>query len=332
MDKDLFRTIVKVENAESLIEVNSGVMFMGSCFAGNIGQYFVNNRFPAIVNPYGVLYNPLSISIGFQNIMNNRSVKESELVYLNGLWHSFNHHGSFSNPEPEHVVASINNATDYAHNFLRSAGFLFVTFGTANVYALREGGKVVANCHKFSENFFNRYLLNVDEIVDDWKELIVHLRVFNPNLNVVFTVSPVRHWRDGAHGNQVSKATLLLAIHKLVTLFDKVWYFPAYEIVLDELRDYRFYDAEMLQPNSQAVNYIWRRFTESHFSEQARQYCREIDKIIRARNHRASGHNIPAHRLFLQQMLESTQSLAQRYPSALLEQDRVFFQEALNHL
>lgn len=330
MDKELFRTIVKVEKAESLIEVDSGVMFMGSCFASNIGQYLAGNRFPALINPYGVLYNPMSISMAFQGIMNNRTVKESELVNLNGLWHSFNHHGSFSNPDPECVVSSINKATDYAHKFLKSAGFLFVTFGTANVYALREGDKVVANCHKFPDSLFNRYLLNVDEIVDEWKELIVQLRVFNPMLNVVFTVSPVRHWRDGAHGNQVSKATLLLAIHKLATLFEKVWYFPAYEIVLDELRDYRFYDPEMLQPNSQAVEYIWRRFTESHFSEQARLFCREVDKIIRARNHRPSGHNLPAHKLFLQQMLELTQSLAQRYPSALLEQDSVFFQDALS--
>ena len=332
MKKYEFRTIVAPAKAIDAIDVGVGMLFMGSCFATNIGRHVENARLPVLINPFGTLYNPLSILLTLENIIENRQADESTLVYQNGLWHSFEHHGSLSHPDVMQVLTLINHATSSARAFLMKAGFLMVTFGTAFVYENRETGKVVANCHKFPESRFNRYMLNVDEIVGAWKELIIKLRILNPYLRVIFSVSPVRYWRDGAHGNQLSKATLLLAVDRLTSLFDKSWYFPAHEIVLDELRDYRFFDADMLQPNQQAIDYIWHRFIESQFTPAARQYCGEVEKIVRAREHRPSGYDHAGRKAFLRQMIEYTEALATRYPLALLESDKVFFQEELDKL
>lgn len=330
MNHNQFRTIVSVPKAPVLINPGHRVLFIGSCFAGNMGKFMGDARFPVSINPFGVLYNPFSIGGALQSLMNKTIPEETDLVFYNGLWHSFFHHGSFSNPEPSEVIAKVSEATLTGHQFLKNASFAVITFGTAYVYEHTKLQRVVANCHKFPENDFNRYLLDVDDIVDAYKDLIVQLRVFNPELNIIFSVSPVRHLKDGAHGNQLSKAVLLLAVEQLTMLFEKVWYFPAYEIVLDELRDYRFYDEVMTQPNEMAVKYIWNRFVESTFSKEAQSYNKEIQKIISARNHRSSGFVTPEYRLFLQNTLELIHSLSARYPQASLESDREFFQQKLN--
>ncbi len=332
MQKDLFRTIVQIEKPADFINVDSGVLFVGSCFAGNIGQKMVDARFSSMVNPYGVLFNPLSVAAALDSIMEHRMVSEDDLVEKDGLWHSFMHHGRFSHPDLPTAIKSINEATELAHQFLQSAEFVMLTFGSAYVYEHKMEQRVVANCHKFPEIDFNRYLLEPEEIIEVWKELIVRVRVFNPSVKIIFTVSPVRHWKDGAHGNQVSKSVLILAIDKLVHLFDKVTYFPAYEIVMDELRDYRFYDAAMLHPNEVAVDYIWQRFSQSLLSPDASSYLTEVSKIVRARHHRPSGHHTASYHNFIQQTLEKVFSLSRRYPAAHLEDDKKWFHDVLNEL
>lgn len=332
MNKTLFRTPVAVAKMADPVGPGDGILFMGSCFAGNMGKFMVEARFPTLVNPFGVLYNPFSIARAFNAIMELQIPDESELVYHNGLWHSFYHHGSFSQPEANSVVQKIRATTLLSHTYLKNARFLVITFGTAYVYEHRRLHQVVANCHKFPASDFNRYLLDPEDIVDLFKELIVSLRVFNPTLNIIFTVSPVRHLKDGAHGNQLSKSVLLLAVEQLTSLFDKVWYFPAYEIVLDELRDYRFYDAAMTQPNDIAVAYVWEQFMEAAFSEEAHQYYKEVQKVIRARQHRPSGYNTAEYRLFLQKSLDLIRSLSVRYPKAVLESDRELFESKLENL
>lgn len=329
MQKDPFRTIVQIEKPTDLINVDSGVFFIGSCFAGNIGQKMVDARFQTMVNPYGVLFNPLSVAAAVDAIIENRAVTEDDMVERDGLWHSFMHHGHFSHPDLLTAVEAINEATDSAHHFLQSAEFVFLTFGSAYVYEHKMEQRVVANCHKFPEMDFNRYLLEPDEIVDGWKDLIVRLRIFNPTVKIMFTVSPVRHWRDGAHGNQVSKSVLLLSIDKLVHLFDKVSYFPAYEIVMDELRDYRFYDAAMLHPNEVAVDYIWQRFSQSLLTPEALSYLKEVSKIVLARQHRPSGHLTASYHNFVLQTLEKVSELSRRYPKASLDDDKEWFQTVL---
>lgn len=330
MQKDPFRTIVQTEKPSDLINVESGVFFIGSCFAGNIGQKMVDARFHTMVNPFGVLYNPFSVAAALDSIIENREVTEDDMVERDGLWHSFMHHGQFSHPDLYTAVKGINEATNLAHQFLQQAEFVVLTFGSGYVYEHKLEQRVVANCHKFPEMDFNRYLLEPDEIVDAWKDMIVRLRVFNPAVKIMFTVSPVRHWRDGAHGNQVSKSVLFLAIDKLVNLFDKVSYFPAYEIMMDELRDYRFYDAAMLHPNEVAINYIWQRFSQTWLTPDAYAYLHEVSKIVRARQHRPSGHSTASYHNFIQQTFEKISALSKRYPQAPLQADKKWCQDLLS--
>ncbi|GAO28017.1 GSCFA domain-containing protein [Geofilum rubicundum] len=308
------------------------MLFIGSCFAGNIGQKMADARFFTMVNPYGVLYNPLSVAGAIEAIMENRMVTADDLVERDGLWHSFMHHGRFSHPDLTTAVTRINQSTEEAHRFLQQAEYVMVTFGTAYVYEHKLEQRVVANCHKFPDFDFNRYLLEPEEIIEVWKDLIVRLRVFNPAIKIFFTVSPVRHWKDGAHGNQVSKSVLFLAVDKLVHLFEKVSYFPAYEIVMDELRDYRFFDAAMMHPNEVAVDYVWQRFSQSRLSPEAQNYLQEVSKIVRARLHRPSGYPTASYQGFVQKTLEHLFELSRRYPAARLEDDKKWFQNILDQL
>ena len=320
-----FRTIVKPQKSEKKIAVGSGAFFMGSCFAENMGSVMQNSRFPVMINPHGVLYNPTSLSQSLESIVDNETIGEEDLHFLNGQWHSFMHHGKFSHPDAQEVVHSINEATNRAHQFLQTCEFLVVTFGTAFVYQHNELRKVVANCHKFPSEDFERFQLHSDEIVDLFKETIIRVRILNPSIQVILSVSPVRYLRDGAQGNQISKSTLLLAQDKLVSLFDRVNYFPAYEIMMDDLRDYRFYDASMIQPNEVAIEYIWRRFLETYLDDSARTFYNQVQKIIRARQHRHMGHEKSQYRVFLSKNIEIISSLLQKYPESMLKEDKQWF-------
>ncbi|HLW08055.1 MAG TPA: GSCFA domain-containing protein [Marinilabiliaceae bacterium] len=325
-----FRTIVKPQKSEKKIAVGSGVFFMGSCFAENIGSVMQQSRFPVMINPHGVLYNPASLSQALESIVDNERIDEEKLHFLNGHWHSFMHHGKFSHLDAYEVVHSINDATNQAHQFLQRCEFLVITFGTAFVYQHKELRKVVANCHKFPSEDFERYQLHADEIVDLFKETLIRLRILNPTIEVILSVSPVRHLRDGAQGNQLSKSTLLLGQDKLVSLFDRVNYFPAYEIMMDDLRDYRFYDASMLQPNEVAIDYIWRRFSETYLDDSARSFYKQVQKVVRARNHRPLGHEKVQHSLFLSKQLEIISSLLHKYPESMLQEDKRWFEDQLD--
>lgn len=332
MSKDLFRTLVPIPEAPELITPEDGVLFVGSCFAGNMGRFMEEARFPVLINPFGVLYNPLSISQCFYSLIENSVPEKEDLFYHNGLWHSFFHHGSFSNPDPSVVIKNISESTHKGHHFLQKARFVVITLGTSFVYEHNELHQVVANCHKFPESEFNRYILRPENVIDVFKDMIGRLRVFNPGLNIIFTVSPVRHLKDGAHGNQISKAVLLLAVEQLTSYFEKVWYFPAYEIVLDELRDYRFYDEAMAQPNQIAVKYIWECFMEMTLSKESRNYYRDVQRVIRARNHRQLGDNTPQYIEFLKKTLDLINALLLRYPHSLLETDRELFQKKIEEV
>jgi len=330
MQKDPFRTVVQISRSQNLINVDSSVLFIGSCFADNVGNKMAEARFSTMVNPYGVLYNPLSVASSLDAMIDRSLITQEDLVERDGLWHSFMHHGRFSHSDLNTVVNNINNATKRANSFLKDIEYLAVTFGTAYVYEHKMEQRVVANCHKFPESDFNRYLLEPDEIIDIWKDLIVRLRIFNPSIKIIFTVSPVRHLRDGAHGNQVSKSVLFLALDKLVNLFSKVNYFPAYEIVMDELRDYRFYDQAMTHPNQVAIDYIWQRFTQTQLSGEAQNFVKEISRITKARSHRPIGNNTDAYISFVQQTLDKIHFLSRRYPSVDLEDDLLWFQDILD--
>ncbi len=243
-----FRTEIKAARSKWDIGLSTPVLLSGSCFSDNIGGKLSELKFPVLLNPFGVLYNPHSIARSIEMIINNECITEKTLVKQNNLWHSLSFHGSFSKLNPAETAANCNNAIKKANDFLGKANFLIVTFGTAWLYRYKQTGEIVANCHKIPHKNFTRERLTISEITEHWKTLLTKLLDFNPNLKIIFTVSPVRHLKDGAHGNQLSKATLLLAIENIIKLLpgEQIEYFPSYEIINDDLRDYRFYDSDML--------------------------------------------------------------------------------------
>jgi hypothetical protein len=326
-----FRTKVEIEKSENPIGIDHKIFLIGSCFTDNMGARFSAHRMQSMVNPFGVLYNPLSIGRLLRRLKDDAGCREDELVEQNGLWHHFDFHGQFSGTDRAAVCRNINVRLNAAADFLKAADFLILTFGTSYVYEREDTCEVVANCHKFPARFFNRYRLHPDEIVSVYKELVLDLHIFNPNLKIIFTVSPVRHWKDGAHGNQVSKSVLLLAVDKLCNLFNKVWYFPAYELMMDDLRDYRFYDERMFNPSGQAVDYIWSRFVESWMNGRTTQFIRRVEKVVKAREHRFSGGPSGSYLPFLKQSIALVDDIMQQFPEADLKFDRIYFEKQLEN-
>ncbi len=320
-----FRTVVHIPVATGKISYNSSILFFGSCFSENIGERFVERRFNATINPFGILYNPASVKQSLDILMDKRMFDDSMLFEYKGLWHSFYHHSRFSSVDKNEVITNVNEQIVAGYERLADAEFLFITFGTSWVYEHSEDKLVVANCHKLSSSNFSRYRLTVEEIVDSYNELVGRLKKFNPGLKIIFTVSPVRHWKDGAHGNQLSKSVLFLAIDSLVKRYSYVEYFPAYELVIDDLRDYRFYDEDMLHPNSQAVEYIWKRLTEVYFNDKASDFEKVIEKVLRARKHRPFNPATEEYKKFAKGEVVKLEKILKDYPGVDLKRDLDFF-------
>ncbi len=269
------------------IDYSDHLMFVGSCFAENIGDRFVMSRFNTQINPYGVMFNPVSVANMLYDLAQPNCPDYSEIIGEHkGLWYSLAHHGSFSSPSKEVLYENMIAAHQRGHFWLNQCSVLFVTFGTAWVYRENKSGKIVANCHKLPEDRFTRYRLTVEAIVSVWLNLLQKIRTKNTNLKVVFTVSPVRHLKDGAHENQLSKSVLLLAVESLCRQLPYAHYFEAYELIMDDLRDYRFYDTDLAHPNDLAVAYIWEKVQSTYMSDKTMQCLNEVSKLVQALNHR----------------------------------------------
>lgn len=266
------------------IDLQNDLFFIGSCFTENIGKKFENHFFNTLINPFGVTYNPISIAEILQTILNFKKFKENDIFFHNNLYHSFLHHSSFSSSTIYDILNKINLNIELSHNFLKSSSFLLVTFGTSIVYTVKD--KIVNNCHKLPGSFFVQKKISVEDIVNSYTLLINSLRAFNSELKIILTVSPVRHLKNGAIENQISKSTLILACHKIIELFDNVFYFPSYEIVLDELRDYRFFASDMVHTNEIAVDYLWEIFCEKLISQQSLFDLPKLKKLKDALEHR----------------------------------------------
>ncbi len=278
-----FRTIIPIK-PQPWISHSTRFVLLGSCFAENIGQRLLDFRFQGDVNPFGVLYNPLSIAQALERLAENRLFVADELFEHNSLWHSWMHHGSFSDPSKEIALEKMNERFCAAAENLAHADLLIITFGSAWVYEF--DGRVVANCHKVPNNRFVRRRLTIDEIVARYTSLFSALRQQNPKLKVLLSVSPIRYLRNYATENQTSKATLLLATEALCQQLPDVDYFPAYEILLDELRDYRFFADDMVHPSPMAVAYVWERFAQAYFTPETCALLHEIEKENRRAAHR----------------------------------------------
>jgi len=310
------RTEVELPEFKSKMGYRHQSLMIGSCFAENIGNYLRERCLPITVNPYGILYNPFSVAGCLEQLMTQKKFTEDDLFFSNGLFNSFSHHGRFSGSDSGKVLRQINSEAIEAFTCLKNANHLFVTFGTSWVFQHKESGKVVSNCHKLPAAMFSHTRLPVEQITEIWTPLIGQLRIFNPKLRIVFTVSPIRHLKDGAHENQLSKATLLLAIEALIANSgnDVISYFPSYEIVLDELRDYRFYATDMAHLSELATDYIREKFVGDILDKEAQSIINEIDKLIQALNHKPFNPLESGYTSFIKAQLEKLDQLKIKYP------------------
>ncbi len=286
-------TRIDIPASEWKIAAGEKVLLVGSCFADEIGEKMVRGGFEAMVNPFGTLYNPASIAASLLRSISEKeySADSVELIQSesDGMWHSWMHHSSFSSLDVATLVERINGTTHCVADFLREADVLIVTMGTAIIYRLKETGMLVANCHKQLDSLFVRERLNSYDIVDQWEMLLQLLESVNPKLKVIFTVSPIRHKRDGYHVNQVSKGILLQGVDEIVngkSSNSQCFYFPSYEIMMDELRDYRFYADDMIHPSEKAVEYIWQRFQDTYFDNKTKDAVAKATKEWARHQHR----------------------------------------------
>jgi hypothetical protein len=264
-------------------------MMMGSCFTENIGKIMQDYRFPVLVNPFGTIYNPASVLNGLQNLHQKKEYTGKDLNQHEGRWFSFDHYTRFSSRDQDECLRKINDIFTSAKSHFEQISYLVITWGTAWVYREKETDRVVCNCHKIPATHFKRHRMEVGEITGIYERYLEKLFHYMPGVRVLLTVSPVRHWKDGAHGNQLSKATLLLAAEALRRRFpSQVFYFPSYEIVMDELRDYRYYDSDMLHVGDTATRYIWERFSGALVSDEAQEVIRDLEPWLRLSRHRAT--------------------------------------------
>ena len=311
-----FTTPTDIQPLSRRIGHDARLLVMGSCFAEHMGTRLQQMKWRAVVNPFGVLYNPLSITEALGRLIDAHRYGEDELVeFPDGGWSTWLHHSRYSHPDRRAALDAINNSMEAAAGMLAQADWLVLTLGTAWVYRLKEDGRVVGNCHKVPEREFVRQRLSVDEIVETFVALLDRLWSINPGARVLLTVSPVRHLKDGLHGNQLSKATLLLAVDELCRRMpERCVYFPAYEVLMDELRDYRFYAEDMAHPSKQAVDYVWERFVEHCTDEAAHTFMAEGSKVCRALEHRPFKPDSEQYRAFVRQNMLKIAELKEKYP------------------
>lgn len=294
------------------LHFNQPAFLTGSCFSDHISGLLNSRGVDVISQPFGVVFNPVSITQQLVRLVQGRLFTREDLILFNDLWHSWLHHGRFSGTDPEAVLLSMNKEAERAKKQLERADvWIGVTLGSAHVYALAgQPDFIVSNCHKYPSRHFTKRLLTVTEVVKSMEELMSLL----PSTMFVFTVSPVRHIRDGLVENNQSKATLLLAIQQVCELYpDRAYYFPAYELVNDQLRDYRFFETDMVHPNQQAVRFVWERFTTACYDEISQEYLKAQERLLALKSHRVMHEGTEAHRQLLARIAAEEAAIRQRF-------------------
>ncbi|SMP40762.1 GSCFA domain-containing protein [Fibrobacter sp. UWB10] len=298
-----FFTKIDIPAADFKIDYTSRLAFFGSCFADNISAQFASRKFNVLANPFGTVYNPVSLASQIKAIADGKVFGEEDVFQdtrCDGLWHCWDAHSSLSGTTKEECIGKLNAAATQARDFLQKASVIFITLGSAFVYYLKNSGKPVANCHRQDPNLFTRRMISIDEATEAIHGIATSIRQLNQNVHIVFTVSPIRHLGDGAHGNNLSKATVLLAINKeiatspLAPRNNTVDYFPSYEIVMDELRDYRFYADDMVHLSKIAEDYIFVRMAETYCDSTTRENMAKVEKFLKMANHRIQDESSPA--------------------------------------
>ena len=317
------------------IDYHHHLLLMGSCFTENMGDKLKKLKFSTLENPNGILFNPVSVAEAIDSYISNRQLTINDLFFYNETWHSWNHHSRFSEISQSDAISKMNDSIALAHDFLKKADHLMITLGSAWVYTFTHQaansviGKVAANNHKAPANWFLKKLMTVEETLTIWEELLKKIFLFNPNLTIIFTISPVRHLREGVIENNRSKAVLIQTVHQLIEKFDRSYYFPAYELVIDDLRDYRFYAEDLVHPNYQATQYVWEKFTESCMDEKTKLLIKEITEMNQAYQHKPLNPFTERHQKFLMAYNTKIDILQTKYPFLDFENESAYFKNKI---
>jgi len=312
---DKFRTMVEFPKSGEKIGYNSRCLFMGSCFTEEIGGRMLSHKFPVMINPFGTLFNPASICDNLEMLIEGKVFSADDLFRHHEMWFSFSHYTGFDRHDQQECLALVNKSLQEAASWIRQCNYILITLGTAWTFIYKATGKLVANCHKLPSADFTRKLLEPEEIGERFDHMLTVLKNINPRARIIFTVSPVRHWKDGAINNQLSKSILLLGIHRLMKKHSSISYFPAYEIFMDELRDYRFYAADMLHPSETGSSYVWERFCDSWLDEASKNIMAGVTAILKAVAHRPGQSDLPNLKKFSEKLLNQIDQLMLSNPS-----------------
>ena len=310
-----FTTKIPVQKSTFPIDYDSKVMLFGSCFAENMGKKFDYFKFQATTNPFGIIFNAVSLEKLIRRAVENRTFTENDIFFHNDLWHCYEVHSELSNSDKDAFLESLNDIIRSTNKQLNDSTHIIITLGTSWVYRNIESNEIVANCHKVPQKQFTKELLSIHQTEESLQSIISLIHSVNPNCNFIFTVSPVRHIKDGFTENTLSKAHLIAAIHKTIDHHPSpITYFPSYEIMMDELRDYRFYAEDMLHPNQTAIDYIWIQFFENYISESVFGLMNEICSIQKGLQHRPFNPNTENHQKFLNQLDLKIKAIKNQYP------------------
>ena len=309
------------------VTYTDNILLVGSCFTEHISGRLQDHKFKVLSNPNGILFNPVSVAQSIESYLDHKTYTQADLFQLNELWNSWDHHTRFSHVDVDAALALINDSQKEAATFIQKADQVIVTLGSAFQYYLSDTGKPVANNHRAPAQWFSKKLLSIEEIVAALSAILQKLFAANPFVQVIFTVSPVRHIRDGVVDNNRSKARLIEAVHTLVEQFERTAYFPAYELVIDVLRDHRYYDIDLVHPNYPATTYVWEQFVQSYIDPAAHELMQQVQEIATARAHRSRFPQTEAHKKFKASYAIKAQALMDKYPFLDLEKEMVYFSE-----
>lgn len=312
-----FRTEIELSKFNFSIDYNLPLMLMGSCFSDQMGRRLLINKFNVLSNPLGITFNPISLARQLNYCLDPKLLKKEDWAFRDGLWQHFDFHGRFSGKDKEEVHQRVEKALVNSADYLSRSRALFITFGTANVFVHQLINRVVANNHKFPIEEFRKCRLTVDEISEAFDSILPKLNALNPNLQIVFTVSPVRYTRDGLVENQRSKASLLLAAEKLCRDHDQ-HYFPSYEMFIDDLRDYRYFEKDLIHPGEQGVQYVWENFSRAFFSKETEELRKQVEALVLATNHRPIHPQSKNHFNFLSKIKKRIIAFQEKHPEISL--------------
>ncbi|WP_330444369.1 GSCFA domain-containing protein [Flavobacterium sp. C4GT6] len=315
-----FRTQIPVPKSNSPISYDSEIVSLGSCFAVNMGEKFNYFKFQNTINPFGILFHPVALSKFINYTLNEKEFTETDIFFHNERWHCFDAHSDFSSNSKEALLENLNQTVKNGSQKLKTASHLILTLGTAWVYRLNKSNSLVANCHKVPQKEFSKELLSVSAIKEALSNIIENITKVNPAISITFTISPVRHIKDGFTENQWSKANLITAVHEIIKEnSNNISYFPSYEIMMDELRDYRFYAEDMIHPNQIAIDYIWERFCESNITEETFKTMKEADAIQKGLQHRSFNPESDQHKAFLAKLEQKIIALQKKHPHIVFQ-------------